>query len=79
MNSKISRFRIPNEVAGDNGPQYMPRKFQDLAITSNFKYRKSSPDNLESNGPVKRTIQTIKVKSTIIGSLPSIIGIKNNT
>ena len=78
MKSKISKFRIPSEVAGDNGPQYMSRKFQGLTITSNFKYRKSSPANLESNGPVKRTIQTIKVKSTIIGSIPSFIGIKNN-
>ena len=74
---------MPNETADDNGSQYMSRKFQDLTITYNFKYRKSSPEYFESNGPVKSTTQTIKRilknNATIIESIPSIIGIKINT
>ena len=55
----FARFGIPYEIMSDN-MLFQNREFLTFAKEWNFKTTTSSPQYFQSNGQVKRTIQTLK-------------------
>jgi len=60
LKNVFSRHGIPEAVCSDNGPQYTSSKFAEFAISYDFKHVTSSPHFPQSNGQIKRTVQTVK-------------------
>ena len=57
----FSRFRIPETVVSDNGPQYSSQEFAAFASTYDFSHVTISPHFPQSNGQAERTVQTVKL------------------
>ena len=55
----FSRFGIPEMVVSDNGLQFTSRLLSDFANTYSFQHITSSPLFPQSNGQIKRTVQTV--------------------
>ena len=60
LKSLFSRFRIPETLINDNGPQYDSTEFEDFAQSYGFTHVRSSPHYPQSNAQAERTVKTIK-------------------
>ena len=56
----FARHGIPQELFSDNGPEYIANEFTCFSKEWDFKHTTSSPHFAQSNGLVKRSIQTVK-------------------
>ena len=56
----FSKFGIPKIIMSDNGPEFIGKGYQDFVKQWDIDHDSSSPHYPESNGLVKRTIQTVK-------------------
>lgn len=60
LKSQFARFRIPEVVMTDNGPQFLSKEFTDFEKLWKFEHVTSSPRYSQSNGKVERTIRDAK-------------------
>ena len=57
----FARHGIPKVVFSDNVPEFDSLEYKDFSKRWDFVHDTSSPKFPQSNGPVKRTIQTVKI------------------
>ena len=58
--SIFARYRIPEVVMSDNGPQFSSEKYAEFAQQYGFEHITSSPYYPQSNGEAERAVKTIK-------------------
>ena len=57
----FARFRIPQQLVLDNGPQFISEEFKQFMSANGVKHIKSSPYHPASNGAAERMVQTLKL------------------
>ena len=58
----FARFRIPQQLVSDNGPQFVSEEFKQFMIANGVKHIRSSPYHPASNnGAAERMVQTLKL------------------
>ena len=60
MQSIFTRYRIPEVIVSDNGPQYSSEVFSQFARDYGFEHVTSSPHYPQANGEAERTVKTVK-------------------
>lgn len=60
LRTVFARFGIPDEVVGDNGPQFSSAEFQEFTKQLDFKHYMSSPHHPQGNGHAEKAVQTAK-------------------
>ena len=60
LKAMFARYRIPEILRSDNGPQYSSEEFLRFAETYGIQHLTSSPRYPQSNGQAERTVQTVK-------------------
>ena len=60
LKSHIARYRVPDEVISDNGPQYDSDEFQAFAQFLGFKHTRTSPHYPQSNGKAESAVKQAK-------------------
>ncbi|XP_028418676.1 uncharacterized protein K02A2.6-like [Dendronephthya gigantea] len=60
LKAHFLRFRIPDELFTDNGPQYSSLEFREFSNEWGFVHKTSSPGFPQSNGLIERAVQTSK-------------------
>ena len=60
MKAMFARPGIPKLVFSDNGPEFISLEFRKFSANWDFEHDTASPEFAQSNGMVKRTIQTVK-------------------
>ena len=61
MKSVFARYRIPDIVVSDNGPQFFSFIFQKFSEDYQFSHITSSPMYPQGNSQVEKGVQTIKI------------------
>ena len=60
MKPIFARYRIPDIVISDNGPQYSSQEFKEFAKAYDFKHITSSPYYPQGNGEAEQAVKTVK-------------------
>ena len=60
MKPIFARYRIPDIVISDNGPQYSSQEFKGFAKAYNFEHITSSPYYSQGNREAERAVKTVK-------------------
>ena len=60
LKAQFARYRVPDTVVSDNGPQFGSKEFVVFAKTWGFNHVTSSPSYPQSNGKAENAVKTIK-------------------
>ena len=60
LKAMFARYRTPEILGSNNGPQYSSEEFQRFAEIYGIQHLTGSPRYPQSNGQAKRTVRTVK-------------------
>ena len=60
LKNHFARYRCPDRLIRDNGPQFVSSEFRKFAHDWDFEHRTSSPGNSKANGKVESAVKTAK-------------------
>jgi len=60
LKAHIARYRVPDEIVSDNGPQFAAEEFRVFAQSYGFKHTRTSPHYPQSNGKAESAVKQAK-------------------
>ncbi len=60
LREKFARFGIPEQLASNNGPQFVSEEFHSFLAANGVKHLRSAPYHPATNGAAERLVQTVK-------------------